>query len=244
MPRPIKEGLSYFAHDTDATTDEKIEALRTFYGNDGYAFYFILLERIYRSNQAELDISDADTCQILARKLLVTEQKFAEMLQKSLKVGLFDKEIFDQKKVLTSNGIKRRAGVVTSKREEMREHYQKTKKIVGVSDAETIPETTPSKVKESKVNIKESKVVSELPEIYKIYEEEYKQMVTPLMAEQLIDIEKEYGLDIFKAATKKVPQDKRNLNYVRPILEQYKRNGIPSDNGSKPVAKQKWGETW
>lgn len=38
MARPRKEGLGYFPHDTDAVNDEKIEALRALYGNDGYAY--------------------------------------------------------------------------------------------------------------------------------------------------------------------------------------------------------------
>lgn len=46
MARPLKEGMDYFPHDTDASDDEKIEALRAIYGNDGYAFYFILLDLI------------------------------------------------------------------------------------------------------------------------------------------------------------------------------------------------------
>lgn len=50
MARPIKEGLDYFPHDTDASTqDDKIETLEASYGNDGYATYFKLLERIYRN---------------------------------------------------------------------------------------------------------------------------------------------------------------------------------------------------
>jgi hypothetical protein len=57
MGRPRKEGMDYFPHDVDAVFDEKIEALRTMFGNDGYAFYFISLERIYRSGQGELDVS-------------------------------------------------------------------------------------------------------------------------------------------------------------------------------------------
>jgi len=86
MARPTEEGLKFFSHDTDASTDEKIETLRMLYGNDGYAFYFILLERIYRSNDAELDISDPETCQILCRKLLITEQKFSEISRNHLKL--------------------------------------------------------------------------------------------------------------------------------------------------------------
>lgn len=47
MARPLKLGLDYFPHDTDAWNDDKIEAMRVNFGNDGYAFYFIILERIY-----------------------------------------------------------------------------------------------------------------------------------------------------------------------------------------------------
>ena len=73
MARPQKEGMDYFPHDTDAVNDEKIEALRALYGNDGYAFYFIMLERIYRTAEFEINVSDAETqketFQILAKKV-------------------------------------------------------------------------------------------------------------------------------------------------------------------------------
>lgn len=155
MARPQKEGLDYFSHDTDAVNDEKIEALRALYGNDGYAFFFILLERIYRSPNAELDVSDAETLQILARKVSVTEEKFQEMLKTAIKRGCFNKEAFEKRGVLTSNGIRKRASVVIEKREVMRVRYQKAKLDsipYPISDAETIPETPQSKVKYSKVN--------------------------------------------------------------------------------------------
>ncbi|RJX27167.1 MAG: DUF4373 domain-containing protein [Dethiobacter sp.] len=157
MARPIKEGMDYFPHDTDAANDEKIEALRALYGNDGYAFYFILLERIYRTSSFELDICDAETMQILANKVAVTPELFDKMLQTALKVGCFDRQAYGKKNVLTSNGIKKRAEYVKAKRKKMRDKYHTDK--TGVSGAETGEETgaeTPqSKVKESKE--KESK---------------------------------------------------------------------------------------
>jgi len=152
MARPLKEGLDYFPHDTDALNDEKIEALRVLYGNDGYAFYFILLERIYRTPNFEINISDAETIQILARKIAVTEERFSQILATALKWGCFDQKNYNERGVLTSNGIKKRASIVTKKREEMREKYHKIKD--GVSDTgtsqETQPETPQSKEKESK----------------------------------------------------------------------------------------------
>jgi len=146
MARPAKEGLDYFPHDTDAVNDEKIEALRALHGNDGYAFFFILLERIYRSPNCELIVSDAETIQILARKVAVTEQKFNEMLTTALKWGCFNKQSYEKYSILTSNGVKKRASIVLEKRETMREYYQKTKLKSGflpVSDAETPPEMPP-----------------------------------------------------------------------------------------------------
>ncbi|NLU51576.1 MAG: DUF4373 domain-containing protein [Clostridiaceae bacterium] len=158
MARPRKEGLDYFPHDTDAVNDEKIEALRMLYGNDGYAFYFILLERIYRTNNAELNISDAETRQILSKKVAITEDKFNQILNSALKYELFDKEAYAQKGVLTSNGIKKRAGIVVEKRLKMRAKY--TEKVDKISDAETnqknrinsekTPESKEKKSKEKK----------------------------------------------------------------------------------------------
>ena len=160
MARPLKEGLDYFPHDTDASNDEKIEALRALYGNDGYAFYFILLERIYRTPNSELDVSDTETLQILAGKVGAPLDAFNKMLETALKKGCFDARKWRENAVLTSNGIKKRAKIVLEKRQSMRERYEQKgvsspvsdTETTPVSDAETTPETRQSKVKESKVN--------------------------------------------------------------------------------------------
>lgn len=156
MARPIKEGMDYFPHDTDAVNDEKIEALRALYGNDGYAFYFILLERIYRANDAEIDVSDAEIIQILSKKVAVTPEKFMQILETALKWGCFDREEYEKRGVLTSNGIKKRAAVVLEKRASMREKYRKQRGS-GVSASETGEETRKERDKVKKRKVKESK---------------------------------------------------------------------------------------
>ena len=162
MARPQKEGMDYFPHDNDAANDEKIEALRVLYGNDGYAFYFILLERIYRTAEFELDVSDAETLQILSRKVGVTEEKFDRMLKTALKQKCFDQEAYETRGVLTSAGIKKRASIVLEKREIMRSRYKK------VSDAETTPETqseTPQVKKRKEKKSKEKNIKTEAVKI-------------------------------------------------------------------------------
>lgn len=155
MARPKKEGMDYFPHDTDAVNDEKVEALRMLYGNDGYAFYFILLERIYRTKNAELDVSDAETTQILSRKVGIQQELFDRILETALKRDCFDREAYEERGVLTSIGIKKRVAPVIEKRENMRRKYIPSNEgdSLLVSDAET-PQKL-DKVKESKE--KESK---------------------------------------------------------------------------------------
>jgi len=143
MARPRKKGLDYFPHDTDAVNDEKIEALRALYGNDGYAFYFILLERIYRTENVELDIKTEEMKRILARKIQISKQKFEKMLLTAFEFELFDRKEFEERGVLTSRGIKRRAGVVFAERE------RKRKRVI--SPGETTGEME-SKVKITKEN--------------------------------------------------------------------------------------------
>lgn len=112
MARPKKEGMDYFPHDSDSVNDEKIEALRSLYGNDGYAFYFIMLERIYRTNNFELNVSDAETreetFQILSRKMMLNLEEFKKILKTAMKWGCFDKELYENEKLITSRGIKKR----------------------------------------------------------------------------------------------------------------------------------------
>ena len=156
MARPRKKGLDYFPHDVDAMNDEKIESLMFLYGAKGYLFYFGLLERIYRTNNQELDVSASETIQILGKKLGINSEEWDKMLASAINFGCFDGDAYKDRQVLTSNGIKNRAGVVIEKRLKMRDKYHKQ---VSTSETpqETPPETRQSKVKESKV--KESKVV-------------------------------------------------------------------------------------
>ena len=152
MARPIKEGMHYFPHDVNAAGDKKIEALRSLYGNDGYAFYFIMLEQIYQEPDFEIDVSDAETkeeiFQILAKKTAVTIEKFLQMFSTALKWGCFDKNAYEERGIITSKGIKKRANVVVEKRIRMRQKYQQNRN--SISDAETPPKTPQSKVKKSK----------------------------------------------------------------------------------------------
>ena len=96
MARPQKQGLDYFPHDT--FTDDKIEAMEAKYGLAGHAFYSKLCERIYRTTDGELDVSDAETTQILARNFHISLRHFNAMLETAINKGLFDRQLFEKTK--------------------------------------------------------------------------------------------------------------------------------------------------
>jgi len=163
--------MDYFPHDTDAASDEKVEALRFLFGNDGYAFYFILLERIYRTPKAELDISAPETRQILARKVGVTDEQFEKMLAFATSQYMFDNKSYTVRKVLTSSGIKRRAKVVLQKRAQAQKKYRERCSADDTEEGEEVsgefrkqkPDRKPTKERKGKGSKGNTKGVCDVP---------------------------------------------------------------------------------
>lgn len=158
MARPLKIGLDYFPHDCDASSDEKIERLRVQFGNNGYAFYFIMLERIYRTNDGRL-LLDETTIKILSKKMGLSQRKFTEILQSCLKNFLFSQDEFEKKSVITSQGIQKRFLEIQAERERKRDRYYQKREVSPVVSPVVSPDKTPgemggetpqSKVKKSK----------------------------------------------------------------------------------------------
>lgn len=117
------------------------------YGNDGYAFYFRILERIYRSNDLCLDVSSEEMNFVLSKKLDIEYDKFKKMLKTAINHGLFCKKEYEKNMVLTSDSIKRRAEPVFVKRMQNRSNVEK----VSVTERKvSVAESTHSKVKNSK----------------------------------------------------------------------------------------------
>ncbi|MDR3348821.1 MAG: DUF4373 domain-containing protein [Acidaminococcales bacterium] len=161
MARPLKEGMDYFKHDTDAAGDEKIDALRANFGNDGYAFYFILLERIYKTDNAELDLSIPEIENSIVKKVGISKNKFKKILDFAIILRLFDRISWESKKILTSAGIKKRQKVLLEKRENWRSGKGKDDLGDGVFRAENPGENPPQNATEtpiSKVKISKDKL--------------------------------------------------------------------------------------
>jgi len=119
MARPLKAGLSYFQHDVDMSADEKLEALEAIHGNDGYAVFNKLLERVYKSF-GKLDLSDDVQRLSIARKCNVSSEKFDQIILDAIRFRLFDREPWEQEKRITSERIREQLGTVEAERDKWR----------------------------------------------------------------------------------------------------------------------------
>ena len=151
---PLKQGLEYFPHEVDASTDPKLEPAVMRFGAAGYAFYFLHLEYCYRSSGFEIDVSLSEAGlemrAAIVRKLRLTSARYEEILQTFLRSGAFDADHYRETGMLTSRGIHRRAAVVTERRERdaaRRSHDRRRRSDNGKSgDAQSPTGSTPAPV--------------------------------------------------------------------------------------------------
>lgn len=120
MARPLKTSVDYFKHDTDMSQDEKVQTIERLHGLNGYAVYLKMLERIYR-NGGELNLENMKTAATMAEKCHVPSDLFMVILDDAADIGLFDKTIWINHRILTGNSIKKRLAPVQEERQRVRE---------------------------------------------------------------------------------------------------------------------------
>ena len=82
MARPHKQTVDYFPHDTDASDGKTLTIIQSKYGNDGYAFWFKLLQLLGKSPGHFYDFNNPADWEFLLAK---THQKSTEITKNILK---------------------------------------------------------------------------------------------------------------------------------------------------------------
>ncbi|NSN32793.1 DUF4373 domain-containing protein, partial [Enterococcus faecalis] len=249
MARPAKEGLDYFPLDVGIFEDEKIEAIAGEFGIKGELAVIKLLCAIYKKGYFILwdDLSQAT---LLKRLPGVSKEMLNQIVNRLVLWGFFDKELFDSVKVLTSENIQATFFEATKRRKTPKP----TKYIVNVnsnSQSETVNAdiNTQSKVKESKVNKKEteSSINPSSPEtsVEKAFFEEplgeeklteliryYSQNVSPATPVNITDLQYDLAdfdgdLELLKEAVNICARNnERRYSYFAGILKNWRANGV------------------
>ena len=106
MARTLKKGLDFFHFDTSFYEDIKIRKLIRYQGAQAVVVYQLILIRIY--NEGYYLKWDDDLPFIVAEVSHLEDKYVKEAIDFCIEIGLFDKDIFDTDKVLTSRGIQNR----------------------------------------------------------------------------------------------------------------------------------------
>lgn len=151
MARPLKKGVDYFSHDTNIA-GKTIYTLEQLFGNDGYAFWFKLLEILGQQEGLFYDCSIPSNWIFLTAKAKICEEKATEIIKILVDLEAIDRELWEKKKIIWSDNFVSRVKDVFAKRGTeipvKPSFCDRNARISVVSDNKS----TQSKVKESKVN--------------------------------------------------------------------------------------------
>ena len=106
MARPKKQGLDYFTNDVNFYQDIKIRKLIRYKGIQAVPVYHYLLCQIYASGYY-LEW-DEEIPFVVFEATGIEEVTVKDIINYCISIGLFDKTMYDDNKVLTSHGIQER----------------------------------------------------------------------------------------------------------------------------------------
>lgn len=115
MGRPTVKSIDYYPIDCDFLSDIKIRRIMKSCGASAIAVIIYLLGNIYGDEGYYMRWND-DIKFLVADYLSVSEKMVSAVIEKALQVEFFDKEKFDNYKILTSKGIQKRYFLITEKR--------------------------------------------------------------------------------------------------------------------------------
>lgn len=114
MARPQKRGLDYFPLDVDIDQDDKIQLVEALHGMTGFSVVIKLLMRIYKEGYY-YEWGEMEQL-LFSRRVNVDINTLNDIVNDCIKYGIFNMEIYETYKVLTSVGIQERYFEATKRR--------------------------------------------------------------------------------------------------------------------------------
>ena len=150
MSRPMKKGVDYFPH--ACAHGQTMFILEQRWGNDGYAFWFKLLEILGSTKGHVLDIENAATREFLAAKTRLSVEQCYEILNLLADLDAIDQELWKKHHVIwCQNFVDNLEPVYRKRKTETPTKPSFCDENSSIDDV-SVTESTQSKVKESKVD--------------------------------------------------------------------------------------------
>ena len=240
MARPKAKGVEYFPLDVGFLSDLKIRKIMLSCGASSIAVLIYIFAAIYRDEGYFMNVKDDDIALIALDTNLDTDY-VKNVINRACEVGLFSFRIYDNFRVLTSEGIQNRYLKITERRKSVKINadinlvnvdmmYTETRVNVAetiVNVAETpvnVYKSTQSKVKESKV--KESKVKESKEKNTVIQNDVFSTWfntfgdISSFIKEILETLTDEYGAEkVIEAINITHDRGKTSIKYVEGVLK-------------------------
>lgn len=247
MARPKKQTVDYFPH--MATSGKTLFILESTFGNDGYAFWFKLLELLAKSEGHVFDTKTIAEWKFLVAITLVNEDKATEILNMLAELNAIDAELWKNKIIWCQNLVdnvedvylKRRAKKPTkpliinncdenpnSSVVPVTETTQETE-LPTVSDSENpqskVKETKVNKTKVNNNNRDDDDVDSPGPNAHEFYQQNFgvENSITMQNIDFWID---DLSEELVVEAMTRAALDQKGYKYAEGILKNWDKKGI------------------
>ena len=241
MARPTKEGLDYFPLDVDVFEDEKIEAIAGEFGLKGEIAVIKLLCAIYKKGYFIL-WNDLTQATLLKRLPGVSKEMLNQIVNRLVKWGFFDKQLFDSVEVLTSENIQATYFEATKRRKSPKPTKYVINANINTQDERVNDDINPqSKGNKSKLN--KIKDYEEDMGVYEFIQKSWGKLPTGILQGALGPWIREWGSEMilfaFQSAYENSVEMQGLKKYVDKILATWKSNNV-STLQEAVQAKEDW----
>ena len=241
MARPTKEGLDYFPLDVDVFEDEKIEAIAGEFGLKGEIAVIKLLCAIYKKGYFIL-WNDLTQATLLKRLPGVSKEMLNQIVNRLVKWGFFDKQLFDSVEVLTSENIQATYFEATKRRKSPKPTKYVINANINTQDERVNDDINPqSKGNKSKLN--KIKDYEEDMGVYEFIQKSWGKPPAGILQGALGPWIREWGSEMilfaFQSAYENSVEMQGLKKYVDKILATWKSNNV-STLQEAVQAKEDW----
>lgn len=241
MARPTKEGIDYFPLDVDVFEDEKIEAIAGEFGLKGEIAVIKLLCAIYKKGYFIL-WNDLTQATLLKRLPGVSKEMLNQIVNRLVKWGFFDKQLFDSVEVLTSENIQATYFEATKRRKSPKPTKYVINANINTQDERVNDDINPqSKGNKSKLN--KIKDYEEDMGVYEFIQKSWGKPPTGILQGALGPWIREWGSEMilfaFQSAYENSVEMQGLKKYVDKILATWKSNNV-STLQEAVQAKEDW----
>ena len=241
MARPKAKGVEYFPLDVGFLSDLKIRKIMLSHGPASIAVLIYIFAAIYKDEGYFMSIKD-DEISLIALDTNLDADYVKQVINRACEVELFSFRIYDNFRILTSEGIQNRYLKITERRKSVKinadinlinVNTMYTETMVNVAETRVnVYKNEQSKVKEIESKVNKSKEKSFMQPVFNNWINNFGDISSYLM-EVLESLVLEYGVDEVLSALE-VAKNKgtTNVKYIEGVLKNRKIQSYADDRKS------------